>query len=210
VGKVKAIECRIDGNPKSGPIPEAPVPDGLDWDLWLGPTPKVPYRKKDRLTNCVYEFRWWYEYSGGKMTDWGAHHLDIAQWALNKDGSGPVAVEVLKAEEPYKGGDGYNCHPSFQVQYTYDDGARVIAMSGGGANPAGLVDKDGNAPRRPVGPHANGVLIQGGGRHDLCQPQHAPRQRRQDPVGAAQGRPEGLRRPADQPHAELHRLRQEP
>jgi predicted dehydrogenase len=161
VGKVKTIECRIDGNPKSGPIPEAPVPEGLDWDLWLGPAPRVPYRKKDRFTNCHYEFRWWYEYSGGKMTDWGAHHLDIAQWALNKDGSGPVAVEALKAEDPYKGGDGYNCHPSFQVQYTYDTGARVIAMSGGGTTPADLVDKDGNAPKRSVGPNSNGVLIQG-------------------------------------------------
>jgi predicted dehydrogenase len=172
IGKVKTIECRIDGNPKSGPIPEAPVPDGLDWDLWLGPTAQVPYRKKDRLTNCVYEFRWWYEYSGGKMTDWGAHHLDIAQWALGKDGSGPVAVEVLKADEPYKGGDGYNCHPSFQIQYTYDDGAKVIAMSGGGTDMGTkLVDKDGKVPEARfgpnrgnpmrVGPNNNGVLIQG-------------------------------------------------
>ncbi|MBX9628061.1 MAG: Gfo/Idh/MocA family oxidoreductase [Gemmataceae bacterium] len=144
IGKVKKVECRIGGNPTSGPIQEAPVPEGLDWDMWLGPTAKVPYRYENNdKTNCHYQFRWFYDYSGGKMTDWGAHHIDIAQWVLGRDGSGPTAVEVVDAAEPHKGNDGYNCHPTFKVKYTYDDGAEVIAMDGRGTAVKELFRADG-------------------------------------------------------------------
>src|SRR5207244_1150472 len=135
LSKVKTIECRIDGNPRSGPIPEAPVPEGLDWDLWLGPAPQAPYRKQGRLTNCVYEFRWWYEYSGGKMTDWGAHHLDIAQWALGMDNSGPIAVTGNGTPQATDNRS-YNCHPHFDVTYIYGngqnggEGTRLVCRSG--------------------------------------------------------------------------------
>jgi len=179
IGKIKRIECRIGENPTSNAIPDTPVPEGLDWDMWLGPTEKVAYRSTGRdgrygQTNCHYDFRWWYEYSGGKMTDWGAHHLDIAQWALGMDGSGPTGVEMVEATKPYEGKDGYNCHKDFKVKYTYPNGTEVYAMSRHGTKPATeLKDKDGklmvqrlrNGQERTnrVDADTNGLLIEGEG-----------------------------------------------
>jgi predicted dehydrogenase len=129
IGKVSRIEVNSGGNRISGPLPEVPVPEGLDWDFWLGPTPEVPYLyKKDGqhiLTNCHYEFRWWYQFSGGRMTDWGAHMVDIAQWALDRDGSGPVAVTAT-GTPPAKEPNAYSCHPDYEITYTYDDGTKLI------------------------------------------------------------------------------------
>jgi predicted dehydrogenase len=121
IGKLKVVETRIGANPRGGPFKTEPVPEGLDWDFWLGPTPKVDYVKQ----RCHYEFRWWYDYSGGKMTDWGAHHNDIAQWGIGADDSGPVAVEAF-GQEPAHEPNSYNCHPRFMVTYTYGDGTRLV------------------------------------------------------------------------------------
>ncbi len=132
LGKLKTIETWIGANPTSPSLPTAPPPAGLDWDFWLGPTPKVDYAEltKDGHTyrRGHYEFRWWYEYSGGKMTDWGAHHNDIAQWALGTDNSGPVAVES-EGTQPSTMPNSYNCHPQFKVTYTYANGVKVICQS---------------------------------------------------------------------------------
>ena len=132
IGDVKRVICNIGGSTDSGPIEEAPVPDGLNWEMWLGQAPLVPYRssktakssnKNYPASRCHYEFRWWYEYSGGKMTDWGAHHVDIAQWAIgqNGDGQGPLSVEgtavhpVDLVEGMPVQDDRYNAATSFDV-----------------------------------------------------------------------------------------------
>ncbi len=128
-GKIHTVEARIGENPKGGPFKESEVPKGLDWDFWKGPTPDVAYIKQ----KCHYEFRWWYEYSGGKLTDWGAHHNDIAQWGLGKDDTGPVSATAVGSDfgQGFDPTHNYNCHHHFAVTYEYADGTRLVTTSEG-------------------------------------------------------------------------------
>jgi len=87
LGKNVNAYVAIGGGEVGGPFDPEPVPSDFDWDMWEGPTNAADYCERRRK-----EFRWYYDYSGGKMTDWGAHHIDIAQWALGHDHSGPVKV----------------------------------------------------------------------------------------------------------------------
>ncbi|MFK7767941.1 MAG: Gfo/Idh/MocA family protein [Mariniblastus sp.] len=139
VGKIKRIQCAIGGAPSSPAIPVAEVPDSLDWDRWLGPAPKVDYRQlakdgKRGNGNCHYEFRWWYEYSGGKLTDWGAHHVDIANWALKVNGqmAGPLSIGGT-SEHPvdFKDGfpvqtDRYNTANKFNFVVKYPNDVEMV------------------------------------------------------------------------------------
>ena len=144
IGDVKKITCNIGGPIDSGPIPVAEVPKGLNWDMWLGQAPKVDYRalkkegKRRGFTRCHYEFRWWYEYSGGKMTDWGAHHVDIAQWAIEQNGigQGVVSVEPVMAEHPTSllhgvpmESDRYNTATKFHVRCMFANGVEMNIVS---------------------------------------------------------------------------------
>ncbi len=143
LGKIRYIEARIGANDQGGPFKESPVPDGLNWDFWQGQTPRVPYIRE----RCHYTFRWWYEYSGGKMTDWGAHHLDTAQWGLGMDESGPVAVESI-GSEPKRDPNSFNCHERFLVTYTYANGTKLLCS-------------DRQLPNSLEPRHDNGVLFVG-------------------------------------------------
>ncbi|MFO0941163.1 MAG: Gfo/Idh/MocA family oxidoreductase [Pirellulales bacterium] len=149
IGKVKKVTCGINGMEASPVIPEAPVPEGLDWELWLGPAPKVTYRSLPQLregygggvplfSNCHYSFRNWHEYSGGKLTDWGAHHVDIACWALGAGDTGPSKVTPVEYKLPveYKDGhplvaDQYNAATSFKIQVDMPGGVEMIITSEG-------------------------------------------------------------------------------
>jgi len=116
LGKIHCIQAAIGGAPSSPAIPSAAVPQELDWDRWLGPTPLADYRvsvetnKSGRklFTNNHFNFRWWYEYSGGKLTDWGAHHIDIAMWALQANGQTDGLISIGgEATHPVPFKDGY-------------------------------------------------------------------------------------------------------
>jgi predicted dehydrogenase len=139
LGQLQRVECGIGSAPTSPPLPVTAAPAQLDWNQWLGPAPKADYRFKAGAKNetqswsrCHYEFRWWYEYSGGKLTDWGAHHVDIATWAMNKTTTGPVSVEPLVIEHPVPFEDGYptlddryNTATKFRFKVLYDDGVEL-------------------------------------------------------------------------------------
>ena len=96
------------------------MPANLDWELWQGQTPAVPYIPQ----RCHYTFRWWYEYSGGKMTDWGAHHVDIAQWAIGQIKSGPTTIEGTASHPNIP--NGYNCATEFEVHAKFGNGAEMV------------------------------------------------------------------------------------
>ena len=128
IGKIKKVTAAIGGAPSGGPFPTEKPPAELNWDMWLGQAPKVDYIKE----RCHSNFRWWFEYSGGKMTDWGAHHVDIGQWAIGMEDSGPSTIEVIKKSLPVEFKDGwpqaadrYNTPTEFLVRATFADGVTL-------------------------------------------------------------------------------------
>ena len=96
LGDIKRVVVTLNTGPKAGPFPVEPIPETLDWNMFLGQAPYVDYRAS-RATGA---FRYWYEYSGGQFTDWGAHHIDCALWALDQlgVGKGPVEIDGTEVE----------------------------------------------------------------------------------------------------------------
>ncbi len=119
VGKVHTVNVTLPSpnwiaRAKS-PVPNSDPPTGFDYNRWLGPAPMRPYNKN----HVHYLFRFYWDYSGGQQTNFGAHHLDIAQWGLGMDESGPTGVEGSAVFNP----DGwYETPDTTEIKYTYANG----------------------------------------------------------------------------------------
>ncbi len=141
LGKKLTVTCSMGPPPSGGPFKNEAPPKHLNWDFWLGPAPKVPYCPK----RGHYWFRYWMEYTGGEITNWGVHHVDIAQWALGHENSGPVEVEgtgefamgretmlnVLLGKKPVADlPNSFNTPSKFDVRLTFEDGNKIIFRNG--------------------------------------------------------------------------------
>ena len=143
VGDVKRVTVCIGGSRDAVVLPKCDPPKSLNWEKWLGQCPVVDYRAVDEVTDkegwgagfpfgrAHRYYRWFYEYSGGKLTDWGAHHVDVAIWALNKMGDdiGNITIDPLEVTHPVEFVDGmpqrddmFNCATKFNVKCTFADG----------------------------------------------------------------------------------------
>ena len=116
IGKLKHVSVWLPSGRREGPFKTATPPAGFDWNMWQGPTPEVEYvAERTHVT-----FRYWWDYSGGTMTDWGAHHNDIALWGIGAERSGPVSVEAKPKIEMIPGG--FSAFSEYAVEYTYANG----------------------------------------------------------------------------------------
>ena len=142
LGKIRRVLVDLpDGTPDFGKtadqIQTVATPDGFDYDFWLGPAPYRPFCPARVGVN----FRWVFDYSGGQVTDWGAHHIDIAHWGLGRDASGPVAIKNPKAE--FAPGPVYDTATTFSFEAVYDDGVVVEVRSSSDANGVRFEGDDG-------------------------------------------------------------------
>ncbi|MEX2380841.1 MAG: Gfo/Idh/MocA family oxidoreductase [Opitutales bacterium] len=123
IGKLKTVTCGLPTGPQTGPHEEMPIPDGFDYNMWLGPAPWAPYTRN----RTHWDFRWILDYSGGQLTDWGAHHCDIAQWGMGTEHTGPTEIEG-SGEYPENGL--YTAATNYRYEARYADGVTMIVTNG--------------------------------------------------------------------------------
>jgi myo-inositol 2-dehydrogenase/D-chiro-inositol 1-dehydrogenase len=126
IGKLHTVKVAFGTDPGTTPQPPMPIPDNLDYDFWLGPTPWAAYTENRVHPQKGYDRPGWLriaDYGAGMITGWGAHHNDIAQWGMGTEYTGPVEIEG-QAEFPKDGL--WDVHGDFSIEYTYANGVKVI------------------------------------------------------------------------------------
>ena len=126
VGKLHTVKVGFGTDPGTDPTPPMPVPDNLNYDMWLGQAPWAAYTEKRVHPQKDYGRPGWLrisDYGAGMITGWGAHHNDIAQWGMGTEYTGPVEIEG-QAEFPRDGL--WDVHGDFSIEYTYANGVKVI------------------------------------------------------------------------------------
>ncbi len=136
IGKLRTVRVYVPAGLRGGPFHPIPVPAELNWDFWLGQAPKEDYEKE----RCHSQFRWWYDYAGGPVTDWGAHHNDIARWAIGQDG--PETIEAKVVTGPIPGG--YTTPSEYEATLNWANGITQIVKTTLDDTPfGGIVNKNG-------------------------------------------------------------------
>jgi len=126
IGKLHTVKVGLPGDPATTPQPSMPVPENLDYEMWLGPAPWAPYTEKRVHLQSDYSRPGWLrilDYGSGMITGWGAHHNDIVQWGMGTEHTGPVELEGW-AEFPKDGL--WDVHGPFRIEYTYANGVKVV------------------------------------------------------------------------------------
>jgi predicted dehydrogenase len=133
IGKLARVEAGFGGPGVPCDLPEEKKEEGLDWDLWLGPAPMRPYNEILSPRGVHNHFPMWRkyrEYGGGMVTDWGAHHLDITQWGLGADESGPVEVIPPADWEKAQSGAKLKYANGVEVTHIVDNGVTFFGSEG--------------------------------------------------------------------------------
>ncbi|MDH6535556.1 gfo/Idh/MocA family oxidoreductase [Parabacteroides sp. 52] len=139
IGQLQRIEIRLPGDPSGGNPQEMPIPQGFNYDAWLGQTPYVPYTVDRVHPQKGYGRPGWLrceQFGAGMITGWGAHHFDIAHWAMDKEYSGPVEISG-KAEFPTSGL--WNVHGYYETEMLYDNGVIVTGTTDSKEKPNGVL-----------------------------------------------------------------------
>jgi predicted dehydrogenase len=126
IGQLKTVEVGLPGDPSGDDEPVMPVPKNLNYDMWLGSTPVVPYTEKRVHPQTGYDRPGWLrceQFGAGMITGWGAHHIDSAHWGMDTEYTGPIEVWG-SAEFPKKGL--WDVHGPFRTEAVYANGVRMI------------------------------------------------------------------------------------